>query len=406
TNPCDDFYQHICGSWKGSVNTVTDTLEKAADEVLALPPQGSGLNQSSLQKLAGFYKSCLAESNANTSLTNAVEFTMNYYNLTYQYLVETATIRWTSASRCRFMSDAITIGVTSSLTAKWHDDHQVAFDLINSSVSATASSKDVEDAMAIDAIVIRGPQKKPAKARLFIEDLVNHASFGASLQDWVNTIGRYHTNLTQVTKETPVITNGIDRLSRMSDALQRATTSVRTVFLYLHVLVRVGQLHVLRRIRHGRRLLQEFCRGRIYATILNKPLQVQMVKALKYESSQNYVLDLIDRVAQEMYLKIRNSWLLPGVVSEIQRVLQEQPRYFFWQQVHVMEEVEKIFSRLPEMTSNFLGNLYNVQSASYKVPMWAQCAIHRNERSNLELGSVYDLEEVIHHVLSLSAALK
>lgn len=181
----------------------------------------------------------------------------------------------------------------------------------------------------------------------------------------------------QVTKETPVITNGIDRLSRMSDALQRATTSVRTVFLYLHVLVRVGQLHVLRRIRHGRRLLQEFCRGRIYATILNKPLQVQMMKALKYESSQHYVLDIIDRVAQEIYLKIRNSWLLPGVVSEIQRVLQEQPRYFFWQQVHVMEEVEKIFSRLPEMTSNFLGNLYNVQSASYKVPMLAQCAIHR-----------------------------
>lgn len=85
---------------------------------------------------------------------------------------------------------AITIGVTSSLTAKWHDDHQVAFDLISSSVSATASSKDVEDAMAIDAILIPRPPKKPAKARLFIEDLVNQASFGASLQDWVNTIGR------------------------------------------------------------------------------------------------------------------------------------------------------------------------------------------------------------------------
>ncbi|CAN8014622.1 unnamed protein product [Ixodes persulcatus] len=163
----------------------------------------------------------------------------------------------------------------------------------------------------------------------------------------------------------------------MSDALQLATTSVRAVFLYLHVLVRVGQLHVLRRIRHGRRLLQEFCRGRIYATVLNKPLQVQMGKTLKYESSRNYVLNMIDRVAQEMYLKVRNSWLLPDVVSEIHRVLQDQPRYFFWQQERVMEELEKIFSELPGMTSNFLGNLYNVQSASYKVPMWAQCAILR-----------------------------
>lgn len=64
---------------------VADAINRATDDVLSslssihVPPT----QQSTLQKLAGFYIACLGEQHNEENLTVVIAYTLNYYNITW-----------------------------------------------------------------------------------------------------------------------------------------------------------------------------------------------------------------------------------------------------------------------------------------------------------------------------------
>lgn len=161
--------------------------------------------------------------------------------------------------------------------------------------------------------------------------------------------------------------------------LVQAKDTVRALFLYLRLLVHVGQI-LVQKSKWGKPRLttfHEFCRNRIYETVLNVQLQFEILLKLRSEHDDHEVLTVLDSTEKNMLFKLESSWLHRDTVSAIKLAFHEE-RVFLWRKRSLLHEfLENQTELFPDMTMHYILNLYGIKTSIHDVPSWVRCFLYR-----------------------------
>ncbi|XP_077564852.1 uncharacterized protein LOC144180364 [Haemaphysalis longicornis] len=414
-HPCDDFYEHVCGSWNGSRDAVSDAVNKASRAVLedlmqqdaatgdggrgsagraGGSPQPSAPATGCVFKLRAFYKSCLEESK-RSSLPENVRLTTQRFNASWDAMLAIAssnvsTLEFMVKMALRYKISAgleldmkngrLTLGPGLDLDVQWYRSlERVATEILAASIStAGLSTADVDTALSLG---VDGQASAPIIATS-LRSAVRDASFGVSLQDWTRFIkehsgqGALDPNCgSAVRVEAPGV------LATLSRQLTEASRTVRALYLYLHLLGHVGQVQALLSERNEKTRQQafaEFCLNMTYTTGASAPLQMLLMRRGRHEPHQGslQIIKALAAVDRALIKRVQASWLHRDLVA--------------WSQARLERELEALGHRsaadkrledcrapsadfLPDMGRDFFPNLYAMLESTIKAPIGTQC---------------------------------
>ncbi|XP_064470801.1 neprilysin-1-like isoform X2 [Ornithodoros turicata] len=402
-DPCEDFYEYVCGRWRHIGGVYSATWSMVSSEAIAQLKQDPApqRSQTSSQKAAVAYRTCLDEVVRKMDLPTATHFTLGFFRVTWEslltkandmtaivdYMISMSILhRISIGTEIQISHKMVYIGAARSYASLWASDPKDVPDIVEAVVEQTLpdnaeNSNDANEALHID-LKYNAAMDVPEERHMSVNEAFQEANFGVPVATWIGLLndqkGKYET----IGPTTAATVTNYEALRTLSQLLQAARPRVRAFFLYLHTLAFTVQVELFKGIDILTKAAnaEAFCQKILRPTLLVNILEAVIADRLGAAHYGKDVLAIAVDVDDKVTSRLHSSWLGKTTLSDALKTLSSQHKFFFWKTFS--ENViafEHAFLGLSDMTDNFYENYYNVRSFWRDVAQWLLCKVSRSE---------------------------